>query len=62
MDRIPVALPPVAEQQRIATKVDELMALCDRLEASLAAADHARSRLLDTLLHEALASTDLRVG
>ncbi len=30
---LPILLPPFAEQTRIATKVDQLMALCDRLEA-----------------------------
>ena len=45
----------LAEQKRIvASKIDELMALCDRLEASLTAGEDARSRLLDALLHEAL--------
>jgi type I restriction enzyme S subunit len=53
-------LPPLAEQHRIVTKVDELMALCDRLEASLATSDDTRRRLLDALLHEALAPVDDR--
>ena len=51
----PIPLPPLAEQHRIVAKVDELMALCDRMEADLAAADGTRSRLLESLLHDALA-------
>jgi type I restriction enzyme S subunit len=43
-------LPPLAEQHRIVAKVDELMALCDRLEAEQADADAAHARLVDTLL------------
>ena len=50
-----VPLPPFAEQKRIVAKVDELMALCDRLEASLVTSDDTRRRLLDALLAEALA-------
>jgi type I restriction enzyme, S subunit len=49
-----IPVPPLAEQHRIVAKVDELMALCDRLEESLATTDTARSRLLDALLAEAL--------
>jgi type I restriction enzyme, S subunit len=48
-------LPPLAEQRRIIAKVDALMALCDRLEASLDHAAATRRRLLDALLAEALA-------
>ena len=49
-----VALPPLAEQHRIFAKVDELMAVCDRLEAQLSTAQTERGRLLEALLHEAL--------
>ena len=45
-----VGLPPLAEQHRIVAKVDELMTLCDRLEASLALGDESRGRLLEALL------------
>ena len=51
----PFPLPPLAEQQRIATKVDELMALCKGLEARLTTSDDTRSRLLDALLCKMLA-------
>lgn len=45
-------LQPFAEQQRIAANVYALMALCNRLEASLTAT--TRSKPLDAVLHEAL--------
>jgi type I restriction enzyme S subunit len=55
---IVVGLPPLAEQCRIVAKVDELMALCDRLEASLTSGQDHSSRLLDALLAEALAPAE----
>ncbi|MFI8741300.1 restriction endonuclease subunit S [Stutzerimonas zhaodongensis] len=45
---IPVA--PIAEQHRIVAKVDELMALCDRLEAQQADAESAHAQLVQALL------------
>ncbi len=57
--RVAVPLPPLAEQTRIVAKVNELMALCDRLEASLAATAATRSRLLDALLAEVLTPMDV---
>ena len=45
--------PHLAERNRIVAKVDTIMALCDRLEASLDRFATTR-RLLDALLHEAL--------
>jgi len=54
LEMVLIPLPPLAEQHRIVAKVDALMDLCDRLEASLTQADTTRQRLLAALLHEAL--------
>ncbi len=52
-------VPPLAEQHRIVAKVDALMALCDRLEASLTTTAATRRRLLGALLAEALTPMDV---
>ncbi len=49
-----IGLPPLAEQHRIVAKVDELMALCDRLETQLTVAQSEGRHLLESVLHRAL--------
>lgn len=53
-----VPLPPLAEQRRIVTKVDELMALCDALERESADAMAAHQVLVKELLATLVNSAD----
>ncbi len=53
----PIPVPPLSEQYQIVAKVDELMALCDQLEANLASCEDTRRRLLDAFLYEAFEPT-----
>jgi len=54
----PFPLPPLAEQHRIVAKVDELMALCDRLEAQQADAESAHAQLVQALLDSLTQASD----
>ena len=49
-----VPIPPLAEQHRIVTKVDEQMALCDQLEVQLTATEIDSRHLFEATLHEIL--------
>ena len=49
---IPIA--PIDEQHRIVAKVEELMTVCDRLEAQLTTTQTESRRLLEAVLHQAL--------
>ncbi len=49
-----IALPPFAEQKRIVAKVDQLMALCDELEAKLNQAQQHSEKLMEATVRQLL--------
>ena len=55
---VPIPVPPVDEQRRIVARVDDLMALCDRLADGLARSRAAAERLLGTALYDASRARD----
>ena len=55
----PIPIPPLDEQQRIVTKVDELMQLCDQLEQQQNLSSEAHDQLVDTLLNVLTNSSDV---
>jgi type I restriction enzyme, S subunit len=52
---IHLPLPPLAEQARIVAKVDQLMALCDTLEAALRRAESTAQKLAEAVVAELVA-------
>jgi type I restriction enzyme S subunit len=49
---LPIPLPPLEEQQRIVAKIDQLMALCDQLEARIDERTGKQSELLASVMSE----------
>jgi len=49
-----IPLPPLAEQDRIVARADQLLTICDQLEAQLTAVRTERVSLLEAVFHEAL--------
>lgn len=56
IQKLCIPLPPLPEQRRIVAKVDELMALCDDLEARLTSAREKASHLAASVVHHAVAA------
>lgn len=51
LERMPLAIPPLAEQRRIVARVRELQGICDELEAQQAARTEVRTALTAATLH-----------
>ena len=52
----PIPIPPYAEQKRIVSKVNQLMALCDELETKLRQAEADSERLMNAAVQYVLTS------
>ncbi|WP_447984955.1 restriction endonuclease subunit S [Nitrospira sp. Nam74] len=53
---VPIPIPPLAEQHRIVAKVQEVLALCDRLECQITTIQTESRGLIEAILHNALVS------
>lgn len=52
--KMPISIPPIAEQYRIVAKVDELFALCDQLKDQLQQASETEQHLTNAIVEQAL--------
>lgn len=55
MSMFVIALPPITEQHRIVTKVNELFSLCDQLKSKLQAANETQLNVTEAIVEQALA-------
>jgi type I restriction enzyme S subunit len=60
--KLPIPLPPLGEQRRIVSKIEELMGICDRLEWQLTDFDHTSRALLESVLYHALNDNEWQDG
>ena len=54
LNKMPIPLPPLAEQKRIVTKVDQLLNLCDQLKSQIISAKTTQQHLADSLAKQAV--------
>jgi len=57
LEQFVLPIPPLPEQQRIVTKLDQLMQYCDDLETSIRKSQQQNVLLLQQVLREALEPT-----
>ena len=50
LNKLPIMLPPLAEQHRIVAKIDQFMTLCDELEKQIDIANSKKTNLLNSVM------------
>jgi type I restriction enzyme S subunit len=56
LNKMPIVLPSLPEQNRIVAKVDELIALCDQLKSRITEAGQLQQKLADVMVEQAILS------
>jgi len=54
LNKLPIAVPPASEQQRIVKKINQLLAICDQLKARLNQSDETRRQMADAVVEQAI--------
>lgn len=49
---LPIPIPPLVEQNRIVTKIDQIMNLCDMLDQQIDTAQNKQAELLNVVLEQ----------
>jgi type I restriction enzyme S subunit len=62
LEQLTIPLPPLAEQQRIVNKLEQLMSFCDELEKSIKHSKEQNEKLLQQVLREALSGSSNEVS
>nr|WP_143314002.1 hypothetical protein [Colwellia sp. UCD-KL20] len=50
--KMPIALPPQKEQERIIVKLDQLMSICEQLKSNLQQAQQTQLYLADSVIEQ----------
>ena len=54
VEELNIPLPPLAEQHRIVSRVDALMAICDQLKSQIISANQLQQKLADVVIEQAI--------
>ena len=49
-----IPVPPIVEQHRIVSRIDELMAICNQLKSQITSANHLQQKLADVIVEQAI--------
>ncbi len=54
VEELNIPLPPIAEQHRIVSRIDELMTICDKLKSQITSANQLQQKIADVVIGQAI--------